>query len=107
MTEHVSFEDADAAITFIKDHAKEYGLLVGRCKGLEHQRKVVRGIQFLESDKKTVADREADAESSPDYKSVVKEIEDAWAAKTTLETRLKYSEMRFDLYRSSNKWGGP
>ena len=107
MTEHVSFQRADAAVQFVRNNAEKYGTLVGAVKGLEHQRKVVRAMQILESEKKTVADREADAESSPDYKSVVKEIGDTWAEKTTLETLMKAAEMTFDLYRSSNKWGGP
>ena len=107
MTEHVSFKRADAAVQFVKENADKYGVLVGAVKGLEHQRKVVRAMQVLKSEKKTVADREADAESSADYKAIVKEIEDTWAEKTTLETLMKAAEMTFDLYRSSNKWGGP
>ena len=91
----------------MKENAKRYGALTGACKGLEHQRKVVRGIAFLESNMKTVAEREADAESSAAYQAVVIEMENTWAEKTELETRMKYAEMTFDLYRSSNKWGGP
>ena len=107
MNEHVSFKRADAAVQFVRDNAEKYGSLVGAVKGLEHQRKIVRAMQVLESEKKTVADREADAESSPDYKSVVKEIQDTWAEKATLETLMKAAEMTFDLYRSSNKWSSP
>ena len=117
MTEHVSFKRADAAVQFVRDNAEKYGTLVGACKGLEHQRKVVHGQAFIDahspmstmsnSKPRPVAEREAIAYSSPEYKAVVEDIENTWAEKTTLETLIKSAEMTFDLYRSSNKWGGP
>ena len=105
MSEPVTLDRATAAVEFTRDHSELYGRLVGRCKGLEHQRKVIKAQEILASEAKTVAEREAEAESSAAYLKIVEDIENAWADKTTLETRLKAAEMTFDLYRSSNKWG--
>ena len=107
LNEYTSFKQADASVDFVKHNAKKYGALVGACKGLEHKRKVIRAMETIKSNKKTVADRNADAESSLAYMAVIEEIENTWADKTELETLLKAAEMTFDLYRSSNKWGGP
>ena len=105
--EFVPFENADRAVHFIKTRAEEYGILVGRCKGLEHLRKVTRSEQELASTKPTVAERQAEAESSNEYKKIIEDYENAWAEKTTLKTQIKAAEMTFDLYRSSNKWQMP
>ena len=102
-----TFDEADRAVAFTRDNSEEYGRLVGACKGLEHKRKVIRAQEMLKSEAKTVTLKEAEAESSDEYIKVIEEIENTWAEKTTLETLMKAAEMTFDLYRSSNKWGGP
>jgi len=105
--DYVTFDQAEKAVDFVRDEAKRYGALVGAVKGLEHQRKIVRALAFLDvKDAKNVAEREARAEVSPEYKAIIEEIENTWAEMEELKTLLKAREMRFDLYRSSNKWGG-
>ncbi len=91
----------ESAIDFIRDESERLGLLVGHCKGLEQIRKVVHGQAFLDASG-TVAEREAKAYSSPEYKVVAEDIEDAWAKKTELETLLKARELRIDVWRSQN-----
>ncbi len=91
----------ESAIDFIRDEAPQLGKLVGHCKFLEQQRKVVHGHAFLDASG-TVAEREAKAYSSPEYKAVTEDIEDAWASKTELETLLKARELRIDVWRSQN-----
>jgi nitrogenase subunit NifH len=98
----ISEQRVEAAVEFIRDHAEQIGTLIGHVKGLEHQRKVVRGIQFLESEKKTVADREADAESSPEYKAIVEDIENAWSEAETLKTKMRAAELTIEVWRSQN-----
>lgn len=104
--DHVPFSQADKAVDFFKNNAKEYGELVAKCKYLEHKRNVIRKQKELESNKKTVSERQAEAETGEEYLEVIEEIQNTWADKTTLETQMKAAEMTFDLYRSSNKWGG-
>src|SRR6056300_863010 len=96
----ITFERAEKAAEFIRDHAEEYGKLIGLCKSLEHQRKVVFGQAFLEVEGKNVAEREAKAYTSPEFKSVVEDIEDAWAHKETIAAQIKAAELTIELYRS-------
>ena len=91
----------EKALEYIRDHGEELGELVGRCKALEQKRKTVHGENFLYA-QGTVAEREAKAYSSDAYKAVTEEIENAWADKTTLETRLKAAELLIDVWRSQN-----
>lgn len=100
----ISEDRVEKAVEFIRDHADVLGGLVGRCKGLEQERKVVRGKQFLEA-KGTVAEREARAESSKEYELIVEEIENSWADKTELETKIRAAELTIEVWRSQNKWG--
>ena len=97
----ISEDRVEKAVEFIRDNADVLGGLVGRCKGLEQERKVVRGKQFLTATG-TVAEREAKAESSKEYEVIVEEIENAWCDKTTIETKMKAAELTVDVWRSQN-----
>jgi len=98
----IDFERAEKAAEFIRDHAEDYGHHIGLCKSLEHQRKVVFGQAFLEAEGKNVAEREAKAHISAEFKHIVEDIENAWAAKETLATQIKAAELTIELYRSGN-----
>ena len=95
----IAEERVERAIEFYRDNSDRLGQLVGRCKALEHERKTVRGMVFLQAGG-TVAEREAIAESSDEYKLVTEDIENVWAEKTTLETQLKAAELLIDVWRS-------
>ncbi len=98
----ILFERAEKAAEFIRDHAEQYGHLIGLCKSLEHQRKVVFGQAFLEAVGKNVAEREAKAHISSEFKHIVEDIENAWAEKETIATQIKAAELTIELYRSGN-----
>ena len=89
----------EKALDFYRDNAERLGELSGRCKALEHERKTVRGKQFLKASG-TVAEREAIAESSAEYRAITEDIENVWADKVTLETQLKAAELRIEVWRS-------
>ena len=95
----ISESRVEKAVEFYRDNAERYGQLVGLCKALEQKRKVEHGQQFLYA-QGTVAERTAQAESSPAFKQVVEDIENAWAEKTTLEAQLRAAEMTIDVWRS-------
>ena len=97
----ISEARVEKAVEFIRDHADQLGKLVGVCKGLEQRRKTVHGQNFLYA-QGTVAEREAKAYSSEGFESIIEEIENAWAEKTTLETHLKAAELTIDVWRSQN-----
>lgn len=95
----ISETRAEKAVEFIRDNADRLGELIGRCKALEQKRKVVHGQAFLYA-QGTVAEREAQAASSEAFKAVVEEIENAWAEKETIATKLKAAELTIDVWRS-------
>lgn len=95
----ISEKRVEMAVEFYRDNSALYGQLVGLCKKLEQERKVVHGQSFLFA-QGTVAEREAKAYSSDAYKDVVERIENAWAEKTTVETKLKAAELQIEVWRS-------
>jgi hypothetical protein len=95
----ISEQRVERAVEFIRDNADRLGELLGHCKGLEQQRKVVYGQAFIGASG-TVAEREARAHISPEFKTICEEIENAWAEKTTLETQLRAAELTIDVWRS-------
>ena len=100
----ISEDRAERAVEFIRDNADRVGELFGKCKALDHKRKIVRGQAFLEHQTGSVAEREAKAETSEEYSAVVAELENTWAEWKTLETRLRAAELTYEAWRSQNKW---
>ena len=98
----INFDRAEKAAEFIRDNAERYGQLIGLCKSLEHQRKIIFGRSFLERDGKNVAEREAKAYASVEFTCVVNDIQNAWAEKETIATKIKAAELTIELYRSGN-----
>ena len=79
--DHVPFAQADKAVDYFKDNAEEHGELVAKCKYLEHKRNVIRKQKELESTKKTVSERQAEAETGKEYLDILEDIQNAWAKK--------------------------
>jgi hypothetical protein len=100
----ISEEAVEAAVRFFEHHADDLGKLIGHCKGLEHQVKIVFGQALLEAKKNTpkatVPELEARARNSAEYKAIVEDVEDAWADRVTLETKLKAKELGIEVWRS-------
>ena len=98
----ISEERVERAVEFYRDNADRYGQLVGLCKALEQKRKVVHGQERLLAKGGTVAEREATSYSSPEYRRLVEDIQNAWADKTVLETQMTAAEHTIDVWRSQN-----
>ena len=101
--DRATFTEADLAVDFVRDNAKEYGRLVGYCKYLDHKKGIIKKQGELDSKRTTVAERQAEAETSKEYTNLLEDIQTSWAEKATLETLLKAAEMKFELYRSSRR----
>ena len=99
----ISEERVEGAVEFIRDHAEDYGKLVGLCKSLEYRRKQARAMAFLEAEAKTVAEKEAIADSSQAVSLLTEEIENAFAERETLATHIRAAELTIDVWRSQNK----
>jgi len=98
----ITDESMEMALDYIRDQAAEYGRYVGLCKYLDHKRKVVRAQLMLDSDLKTVADRESEAMVSVDYNKILDEIKAAETEKATIHTMLNAAYYKIDCWRSVN-----
>lgn len=99
----ISEARVEAAVCFIRDNAEQLGALVGHSRALEYQLKVIEAEKYLESTG-TIEARKAEARSSSEYRAIIDEIEDAWAERTTLETKIRAAELTIETWRSQNKW---
>ena len=99
----ISEDRVERAVEFIRDNAERYGQLVGLCKSLEYRRKQARAMQFLEADAKTVAEKDAIADSSKAVSLLTEEIENAFADRESLATHIRAAELTIDVWRSQNK----
>lgn len=101
MGNFISDKMVEKALDFLRDNAEDYGRLCGLTKFLDHKRKVVRGQQFLKVSG-TVAEREARAESSPEYQEVLNQYRDAETERVTLFTQIRAAELKIEVWRSLN-----
>jgi uncharacterized protein (UPF0335 family) len=89
----------ERAVEFIASEAGRIGDLIGHCKGLEYQAKVIKGQAYLDATG-TIQARDAQAVTTPEYKAIIEEIENAWAEKETLQAQFKAAELMVEVWRS-------
>jgi len=94
-------DDVSRALAYLASTDAEHGRLIGRVRGLEHQRKTIKGLAYLEADG-TVQAREASAYSSLTYRAWVEDYENAWADSATIQAKRKRAELTIDVWRSLN-----
>lgn len=90
----------ERAIEYLREHADEYAVAVGLCKFFDHKRKIIRSQAFLNSDLKTIAERQAEAEATPEYRKCIVDIRDAETNKALIATNFKRAELTIDVYRT-------
>lgn len=81
----ITDKDAERCLDFIRDNAGKYAEAKAQTRQLDHYRKIKRSELFLKATG-TVAEREALAESSPEYLAVV----DGLAVSEEIENKLKW-----------------
>ncbi len=81
----ITDEMAEKALDFIRDKAGAYAEAKAQTRQLDHYRKIKRSEMFLKA-AGTVAEREAKAETSEEYKAIV----DGLAASEEVENKLKW-----------------
>ena len=81
----ITDSDAERCLDFIRDNASKYAEAKAQTRQLDHYRKIKRSDLFLKATG-TVAEREAQAEVSPEYKEIV----DGLAESETIENKLKW-----------------
>lgn len=93
---------AEKAVEYIRDIADEYAEARSLSKYLDHKRRVIRATEFSEATG-TVAEREAIAESSEEYRKCLEDYRDAVYKEAEIATRIKAAELTVELWRSQNK----
>lgn len=106
----VTDEQAEAAVDYLRDTAKDYGKACGRLAYLEGNLRRVKALMMVESQRAggTIADREAAAYASEAYREALEQLENATADKETIRAYRDAAEAKFEMWRSvnSNKRAG-
>jgi hypothetical protein len=100
----VTDEQCAKALDFQRDNANELGRLYGRVKTLESRLKIVKAMNMGESG--SVADKEATAYSSRDYREAVAEGEQDQAEYMALKSMMDTAAAKVDVWRSLNSRAG-
>lgn len=95
-------EQAEKAVDYLRDTAKQYGQMCGRMAYASSNLRRVKALQMLSAPPGSVADREATAYASADYLAAMEEERDATAEKETLRAMRDAAEFSFELWRSQN-----
>jgi len=92
--------DPNLAIDYIIKHSKEYAIAKANVAYLTEYRKTKKAICYQASNKTTIADKEADAYSHPDYIAVLDGIKEAVEDAERLRWMLVAAQARIDIYRT-------
>ena len=95
----ITDEDAERCLDFIRDKAKGYAVAKSQTRQLDHYRKIKRSELFLQASG-TVAEREAIAESSTEYKEAVDAIAIAEQEEAKLKWQLIAAQEKLNVYRT-------
>ena len=94
-------KDVSHMLASLAQSDEKYARLTAKIKALDHRRRVVRAIAFLETSG-TVAEREALSQASKEYQAFIKEYENTIADREILAAKRKRAELTIDVWRSLN-----
>lgn len=97
----VTDEQADGAVSYLRDTADDYGKACGRLAYLEGNLRRVKALEMLTA-KGSLGDREAQAYASEAYKAALEQLEEATADRETIRAMRDAAQARFEQWRSQN-----
>ena len=92
--------DPNEAINFMIKNAEAYAEAKAQVTYLTEHRKTVKALGFQRSLKSTMAEKEADAYTTDDYKTCVEGLREAVAEAERLRWMLVAAQARVDCWRS-------
>ena len=92
--------DPNEAINFMIKNAEAYAKAKADVTYLTEHRKTIKAIGFQRSLKNTMAEKEADAYTSDEYKQCIKGLKEAVAKAEELRWMLVAAQARVDCWRS-------
>ena len=95
----ISEERLEKAITYLAHTDEEAAKAKALCKKLEKMERIIRGEAFLKSIG-TVAEREAKAVTSQDFKEHVAYAENCWVDSELLDNKRHTEEVIIDIWRT-------
>jgi len=95
----ISDERADAAVEFIRDHAKRHGQLKGAISFHEYETKRAKAAAFLESEG-TVAEREHKAMLDDSVRQAHEKLRDSIADEMMLRDQIEAATLTFEKWRT-------
>jgi len=98
----VTDSSIEAALNFIRDQSRPLADARALAKYLEQKRKSLKAAAYLESDGKTVSDKESAAYTDADYLQCLEDYKDAVYQAELLTNQMKAAELRIEVWRSLN-----
>jgi hypothetical protein len=95
----ITDEQAEKALDWIRDNSEKYAIAKAQTRHLDHYRKIKRAEEFLRATG-TVAERDAIAETSPDYKLAVDALRESEEQETRLKWLLTAAQHKLEVYRT-------
>jgi len=96
----VTAEQLLAELEGLSEKAKRYGQVYAAVNQLNRYTKVLLSRLFLESTKKTIAEREAEAQCSQEYKTHAKGLKTAEAEERQLRWEKEITMARIEVWRT-------
>ena len=88
------------ALTYLAETDIPAANAKGLSEGLSEQRKSIKAILMLDSNKKTAVDREADAYAHENYREHISRMENAIADYETYRNKRKTEELIVEVWRT-------
>jgi hypothetical protein len=95
----VTDDQADSAVSYLRDTAEQYGKTCGRLAYLEGNLRRVKALEMLNV-KGSLGDREAQAYASEAYKDALEQLENATADRETIRAKRDAAQCRFEQWRT-------
>lgn len=96
----ITDDEAQKAVDYLVNSAKDYAMWKSRMKYLESHRKSVRAAEVLRATGKTMAENTQRGEASTAYKEILKEYEEAVYEYELINAYRSAAETKIELYRT-------
>jgi len=95
-------DDPQKAVDFIRDNAPAYAKAKAERAYLDQFRKSKKSLLMLASDKKTVAEREADAYADDEYIELLNAYRDSVEEEERLKWQMIAEQARVEIWRTNS-----
>ena len=98
----ITLEQCEAALQYLADTDEALARAKGELEYAKHYAKTQHSIAFLEATGKSVADRQARAQTDPAYEKAQQRVRDAVYDVSLISTRRKHAELTADTWKCIN-----